>query len=235
MEHLQFDIIVVGAGHAGLEAAYMASRFQDLRVGIITLPGVPIASAPCNPSIGGVGKGQVVREIDHLGGIMGKLADLAGIQYRTLNESKGYAVHSTRIQIDKDKYSAFATDILESLENVTIFREKLLDCKKLDKVFVLRTINKTINSSKVIFTVGTFLNGKLHYGQKTLAGGRHESDISGGMDDIFTNIKTNPKRFKTGTPPRILDSSVNFEKLEVQPSDNSVENMHVLHGPFDRN
>ncbi|MAZ49329.1 MAG: tRNA uridine-5-carboxymethylaminomethyl(34) synthesis enzyme MnmG [Halobacteriovoraceae bacterium] len=234
MEHSNFDIVVVGAGHAGLEAAYMASRFKDLEIAVITLPGVPIASAPCNPSIGGVGKGQVVREIDHLGGIMGKLADLAGIQYRTLNESKGYAVHSTRIQIDKEKYSDLAAQTLMSLENVTIIREKLLNCRKKDNLFFLKTTDQTVKGSKVIFTVGTFLNGKLHYGEKTIGGGRHQSDISGGMDDIFTNIKTNPKRFKTGTPPRILDSSIDFEKLDVQPSDKSVENMHVLHGTFDR-
>jgi len=107
----KFDLIVVGGGHAGLEAAWVASQF-DLSVGLITLPGVGLGSAPCNPSVGGVGKGQVVRELDALGGLMGILADKAGIQYRTLNDSKGLAVQSSRVQIDKDLYSAEAEKVV---------------------------------------------------------------------------------------------------------------------------
>ena len=106
-----FDITIVGGGHAGVEAAHIAAQF-GLRVAIITMPGIGLASAPCNPSVGGVGKGQVVREIDALGGIMGFLADKAGIQFRTLNDSKGFAVQSTRVQIDKDQYSVYAEELI---------------------------------------------------------------------------------------------------------------------------
>src|SRR6188768_554423 len=109
MKH--FDITVIGGGHAGIEAAYIASQF-DLNIAIITMPESPLGSAPCNPSVGGIGKGQVVRELDALGGLMGILADKAGIQYRTLNDSKGFAVQSTRVQIDKDLYSQAAEEII---------------------------------------------------------------------------------------------------------------------------
>ena len=121
---INFDIIIVGGGHAGLEAAWISSQFKNLQIAIITLPGVGIASAPCNPSIGGVGKGQVVRELDALGGVTGKLADMAGIQFRTLNESKGYAVQSTRIQIDKEKYPQFAEDEINKISNITLIKRK---------------------------------------------------------------------------------------------------------------
>src|SRR6218665_107962 len=114
-----FDILIIGGGHAGSEAAWIASQF-GLRVGLVTGPGASIASAPCNPAVGGVGKGQVVREIDSLGGLMGILADKAGIQYRTLNESKGFAVQSTRVQVDKELYTKYAEEILSRVENLTI-------------------------------------------------------------------------------------------------------------------
>jgi tRNA uridine 5-carboxymethylaminomethyl modification enzyme len=104
-----YDVLIVGGGHAGIEAAYIASQF-GLDVAIVTMPGVPLGSAPCNPSVGGVGKGQVVRELDALGGLMGFLADRAGIQFRTLNDSKGFAVQSSRVQIDKEKYSIEAEE-----------------------------------------------------------------------------------------------------------------------------
>ena len=116
------DILVVGAGHAGLEAACSAAQL-GIRVILATLPGTPIASAPCNPAIGGVGKGQVVREIDALGGAMGKLADLSAIQCRTLNASRGHAVQSTRFQIDKDYYSKVAENYIGTFPNIHVIRD----------------------------------------------------------------------------------------------------------------
>ena len=234
MNNNHFDIIVVGGGHAGVEAAFIASQFKDLRVAIVTLPGVGLASAPCNPSIGGVGKGQVVRELDALGGLMPKLADLAGIQYRTLNESKGYAVQSTRVQIDKDLYSIYAEEIISGIENITVIREKVLRISK-DALFEIKTECSTWNAKSLIVTVGTFLNGKLHVGSEQSVGGRYGCESSQDLLSIFSAIKTVPKRFKTGTPPRLHKDSVDYSKLEEQPSDSSVRNFHTLNAPFTRN
>lgn len=226
-----FDVLVLGGGHAGVEAAYIASQF-NLNVGIITLPEVSLGSAPCNPSVGGVGKGQVVRELDALGGLMGKLADLAGIQFRTLNDSKGFAVQSTRVQIDKEKYSQEAENIISSIPNIKVIREKINSIRKEDD-FIVEGVNK-YKAKKLIVTVGTFLNGKLHTGSMQSAGGRVGCDSSPGLESLFAQIKTRPMRFKTGTPPRLNKSSIDYEKLEEQPSDKTVRNFHALHDPFQR-
>jgi tRNA uridine 5-carboxymethylaminomethyl modification enzyme len=226
-----FDVLVLGGGHAGIEAAYIASQF-NLNVGIITLPEVPLGSAPCNPSVGGVGKGQVVREIDALGGLMGKLADLAGIQFRTLNDSKGFAVQSTRVQIDKEMYSLEAEKIISQIANIKVIREKIISIRK-ENEFIIEGIN-SYKAKKLIVTVGTFLNGKLHTGCNQSVGGRVDCDSSPGLESLLAQIKTRPMRFKTGTPPRLHKSSINYEKLEEQPSDASVRNFHALHDPFER-
>ena len=230
-----YDIIVVGGGHAGLEAAYIASQFEDLKIGIISLPGVGLGSAPCNPSIGGVGKGQVVRELDALGGLMPKLADLAGIQYRTLNESKGYAVQSTRVQIDKERYSNYAEKEISLIPNIHVIREKVLSIKESSGGFAVNTTCSTWNTLKLVITVGTFLNGKLHIGSEQSSGGRFGCESSGNLVDLFSKVRTAPKRFKTGTPPRIAKQTVNFEQLEVQPSDGTVRNFHFSNEPYSRN
>ena len=223
-----FDIIVVGGGHAGIEAAWISASFK-LKVALISLPDVPIASAPCNPAIGGIGKGQVVREIDALGGIMGRISDLSAIQYRTLNESKGYAVQSTRVQIDKLKYSEIAEKILDSCESLTILREKVGGIKAEDDgSFLITTEKNHYTTAKVIITAGTFLKGKLHIGDTTYVGGRLGAETSESMDGLCNNpIKV--MRFKTGTPARVLKDSVDVSSMEVQNSDNSVINFHYNH------
>lgn len=226
-----FDIMVVGGGHAGIEAAYIASQF-NLDIAIITIPGIGLGSAPCNPSVGGVGKGQVVRELDALGGLMGILADKAGIQFRTLNDSKGFAVQSSRVQIDKDKYSEEAEKVIASIPNITVIREKVVSIEKAD-VFTVKAEN-TYTAKKIIMTVGTFLNGKLHTGSEQTAGGRVGCDKSAGLQDLFAEIKTRPQRFKTGTPPRLDKDTIDYSKLEEQPSDSTVRNFHCLHAPFER-
>lgn len=226
-----FDIIVVGGGHAGIEAAYIASQF-NLSVAIITMPGIGLGSAPCNPSVGGVGKGQVVRELDALGGLMGILADKAGIQFRTLNDSKGFAVQSSRVQIDKDLYSQEAERIIASIPNITVIREKVVSISKNGEFEV--HADQIYRGKKVIMTVGTFLNGKMHTGSDQSLGGRIGCDKSGGLQDLFAGIKTRPQRFKTGTPPRLDKTTINYEKLEEQPSDSTVRNFHCLHNPFER-
>lgn len=226
-----YDILVVGGGHAGLEAAYIASQFGH-SVAIMTLPGIGLGSAPCNPSVGGVGKGQVVRELDALGGLMGILADKAGIQFRTLNDSKGFAVQSSRVQIDKEKYTEEAEKMIASIPNIEVIREKVVSIHKKD-IFEV-TGQTTYRAKKLIMTVGTFLNGKLHTGSEQTAGGRVGCDQSGGIEDLFAEIKTRPQRFKTGTPPRLDKTTIDYKQLEEQPSDLSVRNFHCLHEPYKR-
>lgn len=229
----QFDIAIVGGGHAGIEAAYIASQF-DFNIALITMPGIPLGSAPCNPSVGGVGKGQVVRELDALGGLMGILADKAGIQFRTLNDSKGFAVQSSRVQIDKELYAQWAEKVIGAIPNITVIREKLVTANKEGEEFILNTTERSYRTKKLIMTVGTFLNGKLHTGSEQSIGGRIECESSGGLTDIFGQIKTTPARFKTGTPPRLDIDSIDYSKLEEQPSDSTVRNFHCLHEPFYR-
>lgn len=228
MEQTVFDIIIMGGGHAGVEATYAAAQF-GLNVALISMPDVPLASAPCNPSIGGVGKGQVVREIDAMGGIMGFLADRAGIQFRTLNESKGYAVHSTRVQIDKEKYSEIATSFLSQISNLKIIYQKINQVKKSpdQDYFIIETENGwSYRTKKIIVTVGTFLGGKLHCGEEVVLGGRDGYEASANLQSIFSHIKNVPERFKTGTPARLVNSSIDYSQLEEQPSDDSVEHFH---------
>ena len=149
----EFDLIVLGGGHAGLEAVYAAHQF-NLSCALVTMPGVGIASAPCNPSVGGVGKGQVVKELSVLGGLMPILADRAGIQYRTLNDSKGYAVQSTRVQIDKDRYSEEAERIVPLFPSVTVMKVKAESVTKLDDNFQVSLANGVvITAKKLIVTV----------------------------------------------------------------------------------
>ena len=229
-----FDIIVVGGGHAGVEAAYLSSQF-NLTVAIITLPGIGLASAPCNPSIGGVGKGQVVREIDVLGGITPKLADMSGIQYRMLNESKGYAVQSTRVQIDKEKYSFFAEEEIKKIKNITIIREKVISISKIETGYRVSSVCSTWNSKKIIMTVGTFLNGRLHTGSEQKNGGRSDADSANSLAEFFSSIKTVSSRFKTGTPARLNINTVDYRKLDEQKSDEQVRNFHCLNQPYKRN
>lgn len=230
----KFDILIIGGGHAGVEAAHIAAKFVE-SVGLITLPSIGLASAPCNPSIGGVGKGQVVRELDSLGGIMPRLADMAGIQYRTLNESKGYAVHSTRVQIDKDLYSKFAEEEISKIQNIEVIREKVVSVSKEAGTFKVKTHFANYKATKVVVTVGTFLNGKLHVGSDITEGGRIHSESVDSIEDIFANISKIPARFKTGTPARIKKESVDYTKMDEQPSDDSTLNFHYKNFDNGRN
>jgi tRNA uridine 5-carboxymethylaminomethyl modification enzyme len=227
-----FDIIVVGGGHAGIEAASIASQF-NLSVAIITMPGIGLGSAPCNPSVGGVGKGQVVREIDALGGIMGILADKAGIQFRTLNDSKGFAVQSSRVQIDKELYSIEAEKLISLIPNIKVIREKVYQITQENGLYLVEG-EHSYYAKKIIMTVGTFLNGKLHTGSEQTLGGRVEAQPSKGLNELFSQIKTTPQRFKTGTPPRLDKTTIDYTKLEEQPSDPEVRNFHCLNSPFNR-
>ncbi len=226
-----YDICVLGGGHAGAEAAWIASEF-NLKVAIVTMPNVAIASTPCNPSIGGVGKGQVVRELDALGGLMGKMADLSAIQYRILNESKGAAVQSTRVQVDKVAYQENVLTALRGRKNLKIIELKVTKITK-ENVFKIVCENLSeILSKKLIVTTGTFLGGKLHCGEIQAAGGRANCENSASVSSLFQNILSSGIRFKTGTPPRIDKNSINYKILEVQPTDTGAVNFHCLSSPF---
>lgn len=230
-EDVKFDAIVIGGGHAGLEAAWSISK-SNRNVAIITMPGIPIASAPCNPAIGGVGKSQLVKEIDCLGGIMGKIADLSAIQYRVLNESKGYAVRSTRVQIDKEVYAETAEKLVSENEYITVIRKRVDSVIK-DKDTSIFTVSTSdgdfYQSLKIVVTTGTFLNGKLHTGPEQKEGGRVDCLKSNGIDDIFSGVSKLAKRFKTGTPARLKIETVDFSKMISQKSDESALNFHSLH------
>lgn len=229
-----FDVLIIGGGHAGSEAAWIASQF-GLAVALISSPHSSLASAPCNPAIGGVGKGQVVREIDALGGLMGILADKAGIQYRTLNESKGFAVQSTRVQVDKERYTKNAEVLLGQVENLSILREMVLSVeRRADLFMVTTTLGNIYSAEKIVVTTGTFLNGKLHTGEEQTAGGRVDCERSVGLNDLFQEIKTLPNRFKTGTPPRLDKNSIDYSQLDPQESDSGTRNFHSLNSGFER-
>jgi tRNA uridine 5-carboxymethylaminomethyl modification enzyme len=235
-----FDIIVIGGGHAGVEAAWIAQQFP-LKVGIISIPHIGLASAPCNPAVGGVGKGQVVRELDALGGLMGRLADLAGIQYRVLNESKGDAVQSTRVQIDKDQYSINAEQIIQSESKCEILRgkvqaiEEAKDKKSFDITFLNNELEeKKVYAKKLIITTGTFLSGQLHCGESVVEGGRVDCPPSKGLNSLVANVPKLKKKFKTGTPARLRKNSLDYSQMIEQKSDASALNFHLLHEPFKR-
>ena len=229
----QYDIAIVGGGHAGVEAAWISAQF-DLKVLILSMPGVGLASAPCNPAIGGVGKGQVVREIDALGGLMGRIADSSAIQYRILNESKGYAVQSTRVQVDKDLYTINAEEMISKVENIQVVKEKVLSIREVDSSFEIETSNSTFSVKKCVVTTGTFLNGKLHTGSESNVGGRVECESSPGMNELFSKVHTLETRFKTGTPARLNKDTLDYSKFVEQKSDPNTKNFHSLNEPSKR-
>ena len=230
-----FDAVVVGGGHAGLEAVNALCMDSTLSVCLLTKKDVPVGSTPCNPAVGGVGKGQLVREIDCMGGLIGKIADKSAIQFRTLNESKGYAVQSTRVQVDKNHYEKVALSFIEELQNLTIEYSSLEGIRHIDNEFILNvSSNKIIKTKKLILTVGTFLAGKLHTGSSQTSGGRVDCDPSLSFSEINSKVKILKKKFKTGTPPRLDKNTIDFSVMDVQPSDPRSNSFHLLHGLNER-
>ncbi len=227
---MNYDVVVLGGGHAGVEAAWAAVQY-GLKVAIVTIPGVGLASAPCNPAVGGVGKGQVVRELDALGGLMGRLADLAGIQYRILNESKGFAVQSTRVQVDKEKYSQWAERLIGE-SAIEVIRDRVMRVIDRKSGFELVTESGLeVVAKKLIVTTGTFLGGRLHTGEEQTEGGRVGVVNSNGLGDLFSQVKTLGIRFKTGTPPRLRSSTLDYSQFIPQESDPRALNFHFDHSP----
>lgn len=221
-----YDVIVIGGGHAGCEAAAAAAGL-GCRTLLITKDMNRIAQMSCNPAVGGIAKGQIVREIDALGGWMGIVADETAIQFRMLNRSKGPAVWSPRVQSDRTKYIDKWRSVLDSLKNLYIFQDTVTEIsidKEEDKRFVkgVRTsMGVEFHSSQVILTAGTFLNGLMHFGPLKIEGGRISEDSSKGLTEQLREIGFETGRMKTGTPARIDGRTINFELATIQEGDDT--------------
>lgn len=215
-----FDVIVVGGGHAGTEAAYAASKIGS-RTLMITNKIDSIGEMSCNPSIGGVGKGQLVKEIDAMGGVMGEAADRSGISFKVLNSSKGYAVRSTRAQIDRNFYKNSVINILFNSLNLKIIQQTVVDLIVNDNTIlgVITQDGSCFYSRSVVLTLGTFLNGKIFIGSSNYSGGRAGDIVSNSLSNKLREYSFVVRRLKTGTPPRLDSRSICFDGLEVQKSD----------------
>jgi len=214
------DVVVIGGGHAGCEAALAAARMGCSTV-MITLEADKIALMPCNPAIGGVGKGHIVREIDALGGEMAKVIDETGIQYRVLNSSKGPAVHGYRAQADKNKYKMAMRRVLENTANLDLIFDEVdeLVIENLVVKGVRTAKGMEIKSRSVVITTGTFLNGLIHLGLKSRPAGRVGEKPSTKLSQSFLAAGFELGRLKTGTPPRLKRDSIDFSQCVLQPGD----------------
>ncbi len=215
-----FDVVVVGAGHAGCEAARACARL-GLRTAIITMNSDLMAQMSCNPAIGGIAKGHLVREIDALGGIMGEIADFAGIQFRLLNTSRGPAVWSPRAQCDKKLYRQRMKTVLEQEPNLRIRQAEVagLLIERERVLGVLLRDGREVRSAAVVITTGTFLNGLAHVGEQRYACGRNGEASSNILGDQLRNLNLQWTRLKTGTPPRLDGRTIDFAAFQRQPGD----------------
>jgi tRNA uridine 5-carboxymethylaminomethyl modification enzyme len=216
----EYDVIVVGAGHAGCEAAAAAAKMGS-KVLLVTMNMNTIAQMSCNPAMGGVAKGQIVREIDALGGMSGIISDQSMIQFRMLNRSKGPAMWSPRTQNDRMRFSEDWRLSLESTPNVDFWQEMIKEVLVKDgRAYGVKTnLGIEIKSKAVVLTNGTFLNGKIHIGEKTFGGGRAAENSSSGITEQLVSLGLESGRMKTGTPPRVDGRSLDYKKMEEQPGD----------------
>ncbi|WP_274571949.1 tRNA uridine-5-carboxymethylaminomethyl(34) synthesis enzyme MnmG [Neisseria leonii] len=223
-----YDVIVVGGGHAGTEAALAAARMGAQTL-LLTHNIETLGQMSCNPSIGGIGKGHLVREVDALGGAMALATDMSGIQFRRLNASKGAAVRATRAQADRILYKAAIREMLENQENLELFQQAVeditLDGERISGVKTAMGV--AFKARAVVLTAGTFLAGKIHIGLENYAGGRAGDPAAQGLSGRLKELNLPVSRLKTGTPPRIDGRTIDFSQLEEQPGDTPTPVMSV--------
>ncbi len=225
----EYDIIVVGAGHAGCEAAASAANLGS-KVLLITMNMQTIAQMSCNPAMGGIAKGQIVREIDALGGYSGIVTDESMIQFRMLNRSKGPAMWSPRVQSDRMLFASKWREMLENTPNVDFYQDTVVGLLVKDgKVFGVQTgLGHEIKAKAVVLTNGTFLNGVIHIGEKKIGGGRMAEKAVTGITEQLISLGFESNRLKTGTPPRIDGRSLDYSKMEEQKGDDEIVGFSYL-------
>ena len=215
-----FDVIVIGAGHAGCEAAAAAAR-SGVNTALITNSLSTIGEMSCNPAIGGLGKGHLVREIDALDGIMGIVADQSGIQFRLLNSSRGHAVRGPRTQSDRELYKKYMQRLLLSYCNLSLFYDPVtkFEFSKTKLISIETKSGNSFTAKKFILTTGTFLNGLIHIGDEKISAGRIDEKPTLGLSDQLKKLNFKIGRLKTGTPPRLDGTTINYDTLEMQEAD----------------
>ena len=227
----EYEVVVVGAGHAGTEAAMAAARI-GAKTALLTTNLDTVGQMSCNPAIGGVAKGHLVREIDALGGIMGQAIDATGIQFRTLNMRKGPAMHSPRAQADKKAYQNWIKNACESQDLLSLRQEIVEDIITSDDqsqvIGVKCKGDVTYRAQAVVLTTGTFLQAIMHTGEAKVAGGRAGEGTSSGISGALERLGFRLERFKTGTPPRLNARTIDFEKAEIQPGDENPQPFSFL-------
>lgn len=225
----KYDIIVVGAGHAGCEAAAAAANLGS-KVLLVTMNMSTIAQMSCNPAMGGIAKGQIVREIDALGGYSGIVADKSAVQFKMLNRSKGPAMWSPRTQNDRMRFAETWRIMLEQTPNVDFFQDMVseLIIENERAVGVKTSLGIEFRSKAVVLTNGTFLNGLIHIGEKNFGGGRSAERASTGITEQLVSLGFESGRMKTGTPPRVDGRSLDYSKMEIQPGDEDPQKFSFL-------